>query len=136
MAHSEYLCVLPQPILKSPASSALCFSIQDPEGLSQLDGTSLTGAPLFAFFHLSPLGSVLSWISCSVIFLPFPSDHFLPSCFYTHTCTRALHFPFFLLRSYHFEILEPASAAPRVSPKMVISKAALLNPALFNTGER
>lgn len=135
MAHSEYLHLFPQPILKSPASSALCFSIQDPECLSQLDCTSLTGAHLFVFFQSFSFGFrfKLDFLLC--YFSPLFFRPFLPSCFYTHTCTHALHFSCFLLRSYHFEILEPASAAPRVSPKMVIPKAALLNPALFNTGE-
>lgn len=130
MAYSEYLHLFPQPILESPASFVLCFSIQDLENLSQLDCTSLTGAHLFAFFPSFSFGFSFKLDFLLCYFSPFFFRPFLPSCFYKHTCTYALHFSCFLLCSYHFEILEPASAAPRVSPKMVIPKAALLNPPL------
>lgn len=91
----EYLCLLPQPVLKSPASSALRFSIQDPEGLSQLDCTSLTGAHLFAFFPSFSFGFSFKLDFLLCYFSPFSFRPFLPSCF-THTHLYACP-PLFML---------------------------------------
>lgn len=135
MAHSEYLHLFSQPILNSPASSTLGFSIQDLKDLSQLDSIRLTGAHLFAFFPSFSFGFKVKLDFLLLFFSPFLQTIFAFLFLHIHTCTHAFHFSGFLLRSYHFEILESASAAPRVSPKMVIPKAALLSPALLNTGE-
>lgn len=133
--------LVPSTHLQSPASSALQFSVQVPEGLSQLEWTRLTEARLFAFlsssfgfsFKLFP-SFPSCWISCSVVFLSLSSDSFPFAFIFLHTHT--LHFSYFLLCSYHFEILETLPLQfPRFRQKWSSEKPPLLDSAVLNTGE-